>query len=486
MVTPITRTAPVNPASAERDARPPPARPGLITRVLRSPLGALAANRFVDRPMLWAVTRLWFPLSRMWAAAEPAGENIESFADGAGLYPPRGLMRRYLCRVLAAQARDRAQFLTAQAAWDDAAFGAGRETLSEDEFSRIDRHYRRTLLRRLAARLRFLPLWALRRVPPVRLDVPSPASAVEHIDALLERLEAARTEDRLGAVELGRALPAPGGGRSYWVRFPAALGDGGALAWARVTEPESGTAKASVIFVNGISVDVDRFQAAADELRELAGQDIRAVELEAPSHGRRQEAGWFSGERFFAQSPVSTIEFFGGMAVEIATLIAWCRRHGSARVAVGGVSMGALASLSFAGRSRDWPSEQRADALLLITFADRMDEVVFHSGITCSIGLPGALEAAGWTARDFEALREYAEPPADSGMPTERVVAVLGARDTVLPYRLGRALAERWNLPAANLFTYDLGHFTVPVALVRDRAPVTRLRDILLGDDCGG
>jgi len=150
------------------------------------------------------------------------------------------------------------------------------------------------------------------------------------------------------------------------------------------------------------------------------------------------------------------------------------------------VSMGALVSLGFAGRSRDWSAEQRADALLLITFADRMDEVVFHSGITRSIGLPDALEAAGWTADEFEALREHAEPPADPGMPTERVVAVLGARDTVLPYRLGRALAERWNLPAANLFTYDLGHFTVPVALVRDRAPVARLRDILLGDDCGG
>ncbi len=486
MVTPTTRTAPVNLAPTEQDTPPSPTQPGPLTRLLRSPVGVLAANRFVDRPVLWLVTRLWFPLSRMWASAEQAGENVERFADGAGLSPSRGPMRRAVRRVLAAQARDRARLLAAQAAWDDAAFGAGRETLSEHEYARLDRRYRRILLRRLAARGRFLPLWILRRAPPARLDVPAPARAAERIDALLERIEAARAENRVSAVETGRALPVAGGGRSYWLRFPAALGDGGAMAWARVTEPGVGAAKASVIFVNGISVDVDRFQAAADELRELAGQDIRVVELEAPSHGRRQEAGWFSGERFFAQIPVSTIEFFGGMAVEIATLIAWCRGRGSERVAVGGVSMGALASLSFAGLSRDWPAERRADALLLITFADRMDEVVFHSGITRRIGLPDALTAAGWTAEDFEAVREWAEPPADPGMPPERVVAVLGARDTVLPYRLGRALVERWNLPASNVFTYDLGHFTVPVELVRDRAPVERLRDILLGDDCSG
>jgi hypothetical protein len=56
---------------------------------------------------------------------------------------------------------------------------------------------------------------------------------------------------------------------------------------------------------------------------------------------------------------------------------------------------------------------------------------------------------------------------------------LIGTSDTVTPGAGGMALAQRWGLPAENLFLRDQGHFSVALGLERDAAPLARLAAIL-------
>ena len=56
---------------------------------------------------------------------------------------------------------------------------------------------------------------------------------------------------------------------------------------------------------------------------------------------------------------------------------------------------------------------------------------------------------------------------------------MLGRRDTVTPFADGQAMAQRWQVAPANLFLQRGGHFTVPLGLLRDPAPLRRLAERL-------
>jgi hypothetical protein len=66
-------------------------------------------------------------------------------------------------------------------------------------------------------------------------------------------------------------------------------------------------------------------------------------------------------------------------------------------------------------------------------------------------------------------------------MAPEDIVVVLGRRDNVTPYARGAALVARWGVPQSNLFQRELGHFSVPLGLLGDRQPLTRLVERLRG-----
>ena len=55
------------------------------------------------------------------------------------------------------------------------------------------------------------------------------------------------------------------------------------------------------------------------------------------------------------------------------------------------------------------------------------------------------------------------------------MILVLGRRDTVTPFAEGAALARRWKVAPENLFLWRGGHFTTPLGLLRDPAPLERL-----------
>jgi hypothetical protein len=51
---------------------------------------------------------------------------------------------------------------------------------------------------------------------------------------------------------------------------------------------------------------------------------------------------------------------------------------------------------------------------------------------------------------------------------------LLGSHDSVTPYRGGLALSRRWGLPRENLFVANRGHFSTPLGLHQDDAPLRR------------
>ena len=64
-------------------------------------------------------------------------------------------------------------------------------------------------------------------------------------------------------------------------------------------------------------------------------------------------------------------------------------------------------------------------------------------------------------------------------MDPENIVTVLGSRDTVTPFATGRALIDEWRVPPENRFIWRRGHFSVPLRMIRDRAPLRRLSERL-------
>ena len=56
---------------------------------------------------------------------------------------------------------------------------------------------------------------------------------------------------------------------------------------------------------------------------------------------------------------------------------------------------------------------------------------------------------------------------------------LIGESDDLTQHEGGLALAQAWGLPKANLFTRRRGHFSVSLGLLRDRAPLRRLAEIL-------
>ena len=90
--------------------------------LLSSPLGALLAQPWVDPVGLFGAERWYLPLSRLWAAANAAGEDVALFRDNIGAplpdLPPAGRLRG----VLGRHARMRLQADAARRDWEDAVF----------------------------------------------------------------------------------------------------------------------------------------------------------------------------------------------------------------------------------------------------------------------------------------------------------------------------------------------------------------------------
>ena len=95
-------------------------------RLIRSPLGAVTQSPYLDPVALFALKRLFFPLSRLWAAAGIAETSVARFIDEAQLTGRIAHQIRFLARQLERHRAVRQHADAAEQAWRNALFAPGQ------------------------------------------------------------------------------------------------------------------------------------------------------------------------------------------------------------------------------------------------------------------------------------------------------------------------------------------------------------------------
>ena len=437
-----------------------------------SPLGALLARPWLDVAGLFGLRR-YMPLSRLWAAANAAGEDVVRFRDEAGGALPAFWSTVQLRPLLAQHARLRQSADAARQQWETAIFEPG----ATDDPGLLDARRRRAATRHQMTRGAFYPLLFPRRPAAARWRIDPPTARAVDDPALYDAAADARP------VEVSRRFVRDGLAE-YWLRVPTpsprvAARPGSETLYARVVEPADAAARETLILGSGLCLELDQLAVARDPGRRLAATGWRVIEPISPYHGLRAMPGFYGGEPFFALAPTGSLDLIAGQAVETARLIAWARGRFDGPVAVAGISMSSFVAQQVASRCDRWQAESRPDAAMLISHSGRLEEVTFGGALASMLGIDRALKEAGWTREALAPLSQAMDPAEVPAIAPSRIISVLGETDRWVPYDHGLALAEQWRLPDTNIFRYRLGHLGMPVQLTRDPAPFERLRQVL-------
>ena len=443
---------------------------------LRSPLGGLVARPWFDHAALAFLSGWFFPLSRLWAAARAAEGSIERYRVELPV-PLAPRLERALAGRLARFERARAQARASGRAWEDAFFGPAApapEALTAAERRRLADRHAYNALRRL-----FAPFAAQGRAAPIRWRIPAPAEVEALYGGVLgDPACAFAVPDPMPPVRISHAFPAAPGRRDYWLRFPSPSARMADDAIARVYEPAGAADPPTLIFGHGIGVEFDHWRGVADEVEALVAMGLRVLRPEAPWHGRRLPPGRYGGEQFVATAPCGAFDHFTAAAREWAVLIDWCRQAGRGPVAIGGSSLGAMTAQIVADRARRWPERLRPDAMFLVTHCRRIEEAM-RGRLAGAWGIAEATMAGGWTPELAHRFTPLLDPVDGTAVAPENIVTVLGAYDSVTPYAGARALIDRWGVPPANRFIWRRGHFSVPLTMLRNPAPLARFREVM-------
>lgn len=458
-----------SPHASHRDSPP------LDAQHMRGPLIGMMAGALIDKPALWSIAKLFMPLSRLWAAAEIAGTDAEAFRAETGV--PTSAVARH---ALAAASAARLRLAEHNEAWAEAFFG-GRDraesTLAEIETRRL----RASQLYQLR-RARFAPLLIGRRVPQVKYEIPDEAEVEAAYGAFAaEPWRAFMPPDPPPRIEESRRFR-KSGRVEYWLRFAAPTPRIGGQAWARVHEPAGARHPPTLLFGNGVMVEFDHLARPNGDIATLVNNGIRMIEIESPWHGRRRETGRYAGEPLLGRAPLGGFDLFAAQVQEQAILAHLARSAGSRTVGFAGISMGALAAMLAADRARHWPAAMRPDALALITFSGRMDELLQKSRLATDTGVTAAMARAGWTTEKLMRWRGFASVEGVPELPPERMLAVLGQRDEITPFAWGAEQVRRWRLPRENVFVAPGGHFSTPLSMLGSTGALMRRLIAILHD----
>lgn len=455
-----------------------------VDRLIHSPVGDLIARPWVDPVGLAALKRWYFPLSRLWAAANVAGGSSDAFrAAIGGAVPDYGRWSvRYLEAILKRHDATRQRAVAARGLWEQAAFGEA--AITPEALAALDDDRRRRATAHLGTRALFYPLLFATRPPIARWHVAT-GEEVEAIYGAVRGDPAAayRLPESLPDVELSHPAIGPGL-RERWLRYRSpharlAAMPGTDTVYARVVEPSPDAHVPTLIVGNGLCLETDLLWRSIDSANLLARAGFRVVEIISPFHGLRCPTGVYGGEPFFATAPLGTMDLIIGQTLETAILIDWCRRRFGGSVALAGISLTSFVAQQTAVRCGDWPQSMRPDAVVLISHSGRIEEVTFNGTLVRTLGLNAELDAAGWSRRELLRWEALLNPGGMPALSPGRIVSVLGSGDTLLPFATGIELARAWNLPASNVFALRVGHLTMPVAMMRDDRPLRRLKEIL-------
>jgi hypothetical protein len=434
-----------------------------------SSLGSLLARPWLDHAGLFGLRR-YMPLSRLWAAANAAGEDISAFRDEVGGPLPAFWAGAPLRPALSQNSRLKRAADAARQAWEASIF----DRSGGDDPGRLDEQRRRAATFHQMARGLFYPLLFPRRPSAARWRIDPPGPAAD------PRADYGLPIDP-GAIEVSRPFGRRGL-REYWLRAPTpsprvAARAGSESLYARIVE--SPDARETLVFGSGLCLELDQLAVARDGGRRLAELGWRVIEPVSPYHGLRAMPAFYGGEPFFALAPTGALDLVVGQAMETALLTAWARARFGGAVAVAGISMTSFVAQQLASHCDRLAAEARPDAVMLISHSGHLERVTFGGELAALLGIDRALSEAGWTRDALSAVTQAIDPAARPALAPSRVVSVLGTTDRWVPYNDGLAVAERWRLPEENIFRYQLGHLGMPVQLIRDPAPFDRLRQVL-------
>lgn len=433
---------------------------------------ALLARPWIDPVCLWGLKKV-MPASRAWAAAGASSTSLEGFARQLGLFglPPR------LRKKLNTTHRLRLLSKAAQTRWSELAFEGTSGDLAAAELDR-----RQTAQAFMGNRFRYLGFAKKYRVAPVRYRTPKPDFAIEALsqvladpDALflapevLPQIERSRTVDHGDVIE-------------YWLRFESdGVGDDPADAcYAHIYEPKQRAASLpSFFFAHGLAMETEMMMDGPRSFLEMARVGLRIVLPDGPGHNRRCKTGYYGGESFLIEPPISGIQHFVRAAREYAALIAWCRAQGPGKISLGGISLGALTAQVTASRWRYWPAECKPDAVFLMTSTARISALPLESSLGHMADIDNEVRRHGWRPEHFQVLEPITDAGAEPPLDPASIVLMIGDRDDVTPATGGYQLARQWRIPKENLFVRDRGHFSAAIGLGVDPAPYARMFDIL-------
>jgi pimeloyl-ACP methyl ester carboxylesterase len=422
----------------------------------------------------WALRRVFVPSSLLWAAAEEAGTSTARFCEAAHL-PRDGVNERKLSEalLLVSQARERAE--AKEREWQRMFFGSGssdNETRRALESERYAASHAYNLSRRHFG-------FMLRSDPPkIRSVTQSPDEVAAIYGANFEKLGFEFPATTAVEIETSQKITREAG-VDYWLRFQSPSQLLGDTAYARVLEPHGVENPPTIIFGHGICIEFDHWRGLIDEARTLRAEGFRVIRPEAPWHGRRRPSGSFGGQPIMARIPGGLFDAFSGAAQEWAVLAQWARRTSSGPLAYGGTSLGALIA-QFAAEKIGAKSEAlRPDGLFLITHSGRMTDATFQGDMANLLGVSLDAEANGWSRERIEQGLGLLDPSLLPAVKPEKIVTVLGKRDRITPYASGLSLIDSWGVPDENRFVWDRGHFSMPLTMIRNPAPVVRFREVM-------
>lgn len=437
-----------------------------------------AVARYLWRP--WydsvatpAVARIFFPLSRAWAAGVMARGDPDAFVDAIG-DGGRRTVGRPLLRAIDI-ARDR--YESALESWEAGFFGG--DSLDGPALAVLNSRRQNAARRLMALRAGFLPGHLERPFKAIRFEIEDGATVEARHGPRLAAVDAGMVPDLTAPVAMSGGFIADGIDHR-WLRFATPSGVAAPPAEARAREPVGTPPIGTLLFAHGIGMETEMWGESGTIPDWCLGRGFRTIEPQGPWHARRRPSGYYGGERIFARGPGGLLDYSWTHVRELGRLIAWARERDVSMgraprpVLLAGISLGALTAMQLLSWAEHWPDEARPDLALLIAPAASLTEVAYRGALTGGMGVPGALAEAGWTeaavarwTRLLDASPRLATDPA-------RTMLVLGAVDEITPYASGEALAKEWAIPDGNVWRRDQGHFSVSLGLTAAPAPLRR------------
>lgn len=271
--------------------------------------------------------------------------------------------------------------------------------------------------------------------------------------------------------------------REYWLRWPAQGASETPAPIAHVYEPYTDRPLPTLIFCHGIGMEQELWGVGREPLMPLLAQGFRLVFPDAPHHSRRRVPGKIVAQSLTMEAPGGILRSLPAQAAELATLCLALREAGLvSRLALGGVSLGALTSQYALGWMRRFAPAALPDAALFVTTAESLLDATFSGALVRAMGITAALQRNDWSRGALLPWRHLCDPPAEPPLPPEQIHLVLGQQDQVLPFASGLVLAERWQIPEQNRSILPLGHFSVYISLLANPQPLLTLASTMLAN----